>query len=243
MICHFRSIAVIITAFFISCSPGKDKEAISLIEKSIEAHGGVQSWEGLQVFSMEKEGWLYLENGEVESHSLQQNEFRLKPYFEALMSWQKDSIRHKVVFDGLKTQYWMGDNEIQNESFLQSKKRDIDAAFYVMTKPFDLLDEGKSLTYLGMEKLPNGNEVETIQVIDGDPDDPRTDIWWYYFDPETSRIVAYKAKTSDHFSLVYNLDWDNYTGILFPAKRESYRVDSLGNHLYLRAEYTYRNYK
>ncbi|WP_373522059.1 hypothetical protein [Aquiflexum sp.] len=235
---------IIVFLFFsLSCSTGRDKEAVSLIEKSIEAHGGQLAWDRLQVFSMEKESWLYYEDGQIETQSLQQNEFRLKPYFEARMSWEKDSIIHKVIFDGIRTQYLMGENEILNEGFLRSKKKDIDAAYYVITKPFDLLDEGKNLKYMGLTKLPDGREVETVQVIDGDPDNPQTDIWWYYFDPESYRIVAYKAKTSDHFSLVYNVEWDDATGILFPSKRESYRVDSLGNLLYLRAEYTYRNYR
>lgn len=229
--------------FLLSCSSGRDKEAVSLIEKSIEAHGGQLAWDRLQVFSMEKESWLYFEDGQIESHSLQQNEFRLRPYFEAKMSWEKDSITHKVIFDGIRTQYLMGENEILNEGFLRSKKKDIDAAYYVMTKPFDLLDEGKNLTYIGLSKLSDGRSVETVKVVDGDPDNPQTDIWWYFFDPETFRLISYKTKTSDHFSLVYNVEWDNSTGILFPAKRESYRVDSLGNHLYLRAEYAYRNYK
>jgi hypothetical protein len=234
---------LLVMPLVLSCSTGRDKEAINLIEKSIEAHGGLKAWDDLQVFSMEKESWLYFEDGEVESHTLQYNEFRLKPYFEAKMSWEKDSISHKLIFDGIRTQYWMGENQIQNEGFLQSKKKDIDAAYYVMTKPFDLLDENKNLTYQGQIKLPDGKEVETVQVIDGNPDDPKTDIWWYYFDPETFRIIAYKVKTSDHFSLVYNGDWANINGILFPANRESYRIDSLGNHQYLRAVYAYGNYQ
>jgi hypothetical protein len=217
--------------------------AVRLIGKSIEAHGGQNSWESLQSFSMQKESRLFMENGEIESFSQQEIEFRLSPFFETKMTWEKDSILHRLIFDGIKTRYWMGENEIQNEGFLSSKKKDIDAAYYVMTKPFDLLDLGKNLTYIGLTKLPDGSEVETVKVIDGDPNDSQTDIWWYYFDPETFRLIAYKAKTSDHFSLVYNLEWDNSTGILFPAKRESYRVDSLGNHLYLRASYSYRNYK
>lgn len=240
---QFQLIFLFIYLIHMGCSSGRDKEAISLIEKSIEAHGGLKTWNDLQFFSMEKESWLYAEDGQIESYSSQQVEFRLKPYFEAKMSWEKDSIMHKVIFDGFKTQYFMGENSIQNEGFLISKKRDIDAAYYVMTKPFDLLDDGKHLSYLGLAQLPNGAKVETVQVVDGDPDDPKTDIWWYFFDPSTFRIVAYKAKTSGHFSLVYNLEWDNSKGIFFPAKRESYRVDSLGNHMYLRAEYAYRNYK
>lgn len=227
----------------LSCSESRDKMAVSLIKKSIEAHGGQNSWESLQSFSMKKESRLFKENGETESFSIQDNEFRLKPFFEAKMTWEKDSIHHRLIFDGITTRYWMGENEIKNEGFLESKKKDIDAAYYVMTKPFDLLGSEKNLTYLGLTHLPDGKAVETVQVIDGDPHDATTDIWWYFLDPETFRLVAYKVKTSDHYSLVYNLDWDNSTGILFPTKRESYRVDSLGNHLYLRAAYSYGDYK
>jgi hypothetical protein len=112
----------------------------------------------------------------------------------------------------------------------------------VLTKPFDLLGQGKNLEYQGITKLADGREVETVRVIDGDPNDPSVDIWWYFFDRESFRIIGYRVKTSDHFSMVYNQEWDNSTGILFPKKRESYRVDSLGNHLYLRAKYDFRNY-
>jgi hypothetical protein len=228
--------------FLFSCS-NRDKQAVSIIEKSIEAHGGKEAWEKVQSISMVRDLWLFDENGNVESNARQENEFRLKPYFEAKMSWEKDSVQHRVIFDGLKTQYWMGTNEIQNEGFLQSKKRDIDAAFYVLTKPFDLLDEGKNLTYEGRSELSGGISVETVKVIDGDPDGPNTDVWWYYFDPQSFEIVAYKVKTTDHYSLVYNQAWDKSTGIVFPAKRESFRVDSLGNHLYRRALYAYGLYR
>lgn len=233
---------LIVLFFVFSCSSSEDKKAISIIQQSIEAHGGQKAWEDLQKFSFEKETWLYLENGEIETHSVQLQEFRLKPNFEAKMTWEKDSILHKVMFDGLKTQYWMGNNEIQNEGFLQGKKKDLDAAFYVLTKPFDLLDKGKNISYEGITILPDGSAMETVKVIDGDPKDPNIDVWWYYFHPETYRIVAYRAKTVGHYSQVYNVEWDTSTELLFPSSRESYRVDSLGNHLYLRATYSYRDF-
>jgi hypothetical protein len=234
-------IFAVLFSFLISCS-NRDKHAVSIIEKSIEAHGGKEAWEKAQTISMVRDLWLFDEDGNVESHARQENEFRLKPYFEAKMSWEKDSIQHRVIFDGLKTQYWMGGNEIQNEGFLQSKKRDIDAAFYVLTKPFDLLGESKNLTYEGRSELSGGISVETVKVVDGDPEDPNVDIWWYYFDPQSFEILAYKVKTTDHYSLVYNQGWDKSTGIVLPAKRESFRVDALGNHLYRRALYAYGMY-
>lgn len=234
------SIIVVLSLF--SCST-RDKQAVSIIEKSIEAHGGLEAWGKVQSISMVRDIWMFDESGATESNVRQENEFRIKPYFEAKMSWEKDSIQHRVVFDGLKTQYWMGSNEIQNEGFLAAKKKNIDAAFYVLTKPFDLLDESKHLTYEGMTELPGGVKMETVRVIDGDPKDPNIDVWWYYFDPKTFEIFAYKVKTSDHYSLVYNQGWDKTSGILLPARRESFRVDSLGNHLYRRALYGYGMYE
>ncbi|MFC0263663.1 hypothetical protein [Fontibacter flavus] len=234
------SIIVVLSLF--SCST-RDKQAVSIIEKSIEAHGGMKAWEEVQSIKMVRDIWMFDESGDTESNVRQENEFRIKPFFEAKMSWEKDSIQHRVVFDGLKTQYWMGANEIQNEGFLAAKKKDIDAAFYVLTKPFDLLGEDKHLTYEGITELPGGVMMETVRVIDGDPKDPNVDIWWYYFEPRTFEIFAYKVKTSDHFSLVYNQGWDKSLGILLPARRESFRVDSLGNHVYRRALYGYGMYQ
>lgn len=232
----------IIIFHLVSCSK-QDRKAVAIIEKSIEHHGGMENWEEIQSIAMVRDVWMFEENGNPESYVRQENEFRLKPYFEAKMSWEKDSIKHRVIFDGLKTQYWMGDNEIQNEGFLQAKKRDIDAAFYVLTKPFDLLDKEKYLSYEGKTELSGGVVVEAVKVIDGDPKDPGTDIWWYYFDPNTFEMVAYQVKTADHFSLVYNIGWDKSSGVFLPARRESYRIDSLGNHLYKRASYGYGLYK
>ncbi|PSL02328.1 hypothetical protein [Cecembia rubra] len=235
-------LATLFIIFHYSCS-NQDRKSVEIINKSIAFHGGTENWENIQSISMVRDIWMFEENGDAESYVRQENEFRLKPYFEAKMSWEKDSIQHRVIFDGIKTQYWMGSNEIQNQGFLQAKKREMDAAFYVMTKPFDLLDDKKYLSYEGKSELSGGVVVESIKVIDGDPKDPNTDIWWYFFDPNTFELVAYKVKTSDHFSLVYNLGWDKSSGVLLPARRESYRVDSLGNHLYKRASYGYGLYK
>jgi hypothetical protein len=240
-ICPFWLVSIFLL-LLISCS-NQDRKAVAIIEKSIDFHGGKANWAEIQSISMVRDIWMFDENGNAESYVRQENEFRLKPYFEAKMSWEKDSIQHRVIFDGLKTQYWMGENEIQNEGFLQAKKREIDAAFYVLTKPFDLLDEEKYLSYEGKTELSGGVVVEAVKVIDGDPKDPGSDTWWYYFDPKTFEMVAYKVKTADHYSLVYNLGWDRTYGISLPARRESYRVDSLGNHLYKRASYGYGLYK
>lgn len=216
---------------------------MEIIEKSIAAHGGAQRWDALSGFSFEKSSSLYDETGALESQSKVDHTYRYKPFFEGVMSWEKDSIKHEFKFDGLKSSYKMGANEIQNPGFLQSRKLDFEGTHYVLVKPFDLLKSAKKLEYLGRTRLANELEVENIMVVDGDPEDAATDVWWYFFDVQSYQLVGYRVKTSGHFAQVYNKELDLQDGLLLPSKRESYRVDSAGNHLYLRAAYSFDKFE
>jgi hypothetical protein len=227
-----------------SCAGKTEKKALELIQNSIDFHSQDSDWDDLKGFSFEKETVLYDENGAVESQSLVLHNYRQQPFYEGQMTWVKDSVKHVFTFDGLKTSYRMGQNEIQNVGFLQSRKLDFDGTHYVISKPFDLLKGGKKVSYLGRTKLATGYEVESVQVMDANPKDSGSDdIWWYFFDPESHELVAYRVKTAGHYAEVYNIKRERFAGFLLPSRRISYRVDSIGNHLYTRAAYNYKNYK
>lgn len=225
-----------------ACTSKEEREAIQTIEQSIEHHGGKDSWSKVQLLSFDKITKLYTETGEIESQVEQHFEFRLKPYFEAKITWEKDSVSHRILFDGIRTTYFMGENEIKNEGFLVNKKKEIDAAFYVMTKPFDLLEGERSKRSEGMQVLPKGDNVLSVQVIDGLKESADLDSWTYYFQPKTHELVGYKVQTSNHISMVYNRSWTIVESLKFPEDRESFRLDEAGNHAYLRATYSYSNY-
>lgn len=238
-----KSIRILLICFaLLSCKPTSERTAINLISKSIEAHGGSVRWENVESLTFAKETRLYQADSSLENELFQEIEIRFQPNWEIRMSWEKDSIRHKALFDGKRTRYWLGENEIQNADFLKSKKRDLDAAGYVMTKPFDLLEGEKQLEYLGLKRLPDGKEYESVQVIDGLPETGNLDVWVYYFDPSDSRLMAYSVKTSDHTSLVMNGDFEFFEGLLFPKSRISYRLQENGQIEYLRAEYRYADF-
>jgi hypothetical protein len=238
-----KSIRTLLICFaLISCKPSSERKAINLISKSIEAHGGSARWENVESLTFAKETRLYQADSSLENELFQEIEIRFQPNWEIRMSWEKDSIRHKALFDGKRTRYWLGENEIQNEDFLKSKKRDLDAAAYVMTKPFDLLEGEKRLTYLGLKSLPDGKDYESVQVIDGLPDKANVDVWEYYFDPGDHRLMAYSVRMADHTSLVVNADFDFSSGIPFPQSRTSYRLKENGQIEYLRAEYSYSDF-
>lgn len=225
--------------FQFSCAPSSEKQAKALLEKSVEAHGGVEKWSQISSLKFRKWTRLLLEDGTVESEVDQVHEFRFKPFFEGKITWTKDSILHVATWDGTQMRYFMGENEVKNEGFLASKKKDFDAAFYAVAQPWKLLNEGASLNYEGQKMLENGKTVDVIRVDYG----PEEDMWWYYFDPETTEMLANEVQLKDHRSLVYNLSFEEVDGLKFHGKRESFRVNEKGEKLFLRAEYLYSEYK
>lgn len=222
-----------------SCQPNTEKKAKNLLLKSIEAHGG-EVWSDISFLRFRKMTRLLNEDGSVESELDQWHEFRFKPYFEGKITWTKDSVTHLSTWDGTQMRYQMAENEVQNPSFLASKRKDFDAAFYTVAQPWKLLEEdGSMLTYEGQKTLENGKPVETIRVDYG----PDSDTWWYYFDPETYLIIGNEVQLKDHRSIVYNLSSEEVGGFILHGVRESWRVDDKGQKLFLRAEYRYSEYQ
>jgi hypothetical protein len=230
---------ILFIIFLTGCAPSPEKQAIELLRKSIKAHETSDSWGNLKAIKFRKWTRLLYENGEVESETDQFNEFRLVPFLEGKISWEVDSIAYVSTWDGIMMRYTMGGNEVKNSDFLAQKKKDLDAAFYALAQPWKLLDEGPKLSYDGQKTLENGTLVEVIVVDYG----AEADQWWYYFDPKTFLMIGNEVQLKDHRSLIYNLSYDDSSGMLMHGKRESYRVNDSGERLYLRAEYRYSAYE
>lgn len=235
----FRSLILLALIFQFSCSSSPEEQAEILLEKSFEAHGGVEKWSKLSSLKFRKWTRLLQEDGTVESELDQWHEFRFQPFFEGKITWTKDSVSHVSTWDGTQMRYFMGENEVKNEGFLASKKKDFDAAFYTVAQPWKLFDEGAKLSYEGQKTLENGKLVEVIGVDYGS----EADRWWYFFDPETFHMVGNEIQLKDHRSLVYNLSFEEIEGLQLHGKRESFRVNDKGEKLFLRAEYLYSEYE
>lgn len=228
------------SVLYLSCAPNASDQAEALLEKSIEAHGGQEKWDQVEKISFKKWTQLLHEDGSIESETDQFQEFRLLPTFEAKISWVSDSLLHVSSFDGQKMTYMIGENEVKNSDFLAAKRKDMDAAFYVLAQPWKLLeDPGATLSYLGRKKLIDQREVDVIEVNYG----PDTDLWWYYFDPQSHLMIGNEVQLKDHRSLIFNLDEDETTSFVLHGKRESFRVNEKGEKLYVRALYHYRDYE
>ncbi|MBN3519956.1 hypothetical protein JYB62_08065 [Algoriphagus lutimaris] len=233
---------IIVCSLFLlgSCTKSPEQKAKSILEKAIQAHGGQEAWDQLETLKFRKWTRLLLEDGSVESETDQLIELRMKPYLEGSISWVSDSIEHISSFNGSTMSYTMGGNSVKNQGFLQSKKKDFDAAYYVIAQPWKLLeDEGASLFYEGQKELASGQLAEIIRVNYG----PENDVWWYYFDPVSYQMLGNEVQLKDHRSLVENDTMEQAGPFLLYGKRTSYRVNEQGEKLYVRAEYQYSDFE
>jgi hypothetical protein len=231
---------ILISLAILSCSQSPEQRAEEILEKAIEAHGGQEAWDQLETLKFRKWTKLLREDGSVENETDQLIEFRLKPYFEGTISWTSDSVEHISIFDGSKMKYTMGGNSVQNPDFLNSKKKDFDAAFYVIAQPWKLLeDEGSSLYYEGQKTLATDKLAEVVRVNYG----PEDDVWWYYFDPISFEMLGNEVQLKDHRSLVENDSMEKTGPFLLYGKRTSYRVGEDGEKLYVRAQYLYSDFE
>ncbi|WP_296703242.1 DUF6503 family protein [Algoriphagus sp.] len=230
----------LLSFLMVCCSQDSEKRAKEILEKSIEAHGGQQAWDNLESLKFRKRTKLLLEDGSVESETDQWIQFRMKPYFEGSLSWTSDSVEHISTFDGTEMKYTMGGNSVQNPDFLKSKKKDFDAAYYVIAQPWKLLqDENVTLTYEGQKKLDTGKLAESVRVNYG----PEDDVWWFYFDPLSFEMIGNEVQLKDHRSYIVNNSMVSDGPFLFYGIRTSYRIDENGNKLYVRAAYEYSDFE
>lgn len=224
----------------LQCASNSEKRAKVVLEKSIKAHGGQEAWDNLESLKFRKQTKLLLEDGSIESETDQWILFRMKPYFEGSISWISDSVEHISTFDGTQMKYTMGGNSVQNPDFLKSRKKDFDAAFYVIAQPWKLLqDENATLTYEGQKKLDTGKLAESVRVNYG----PEDDIWWFYFDPLSFEMVGNEVQLKDHRSYIENNSMVTADPFLFYGKRTSYRIDEDGKKIYVRAAYEYSDFE
>ena len=218
-----------------------DQKAGSIIKKAIEYAGGLENWQSIQKLSYTKEFKLLTENGEVEKGFEQTHHYQYDPTIIDILSIENGDTVHTSLSDG---QYQRMINGGKSNVPEESLKRAINSSLYVIGIPFKLLDPGAVITYLGVDTL-NNKPVDIIQVAynsDKFENHSSTEIWKYFFDQETAAVVANWVQTGDHSNIIENLEFERVGGILFHKKRKSYRLDSLGNKAYLRADYYYGNY-
>ena len=223
----------------------EDSEVKDLLEKAMESMGGLEEWNSLSKLSFQKEFTLYAEDGAVEQSTFQGHSYQFLPETHIRIEWSQDDAEQELTYDGQEVKKTMNGSP-DTRSSVSALENTLFSSTFVANLPYNMLDEGVALTYLGKDTLDTEQIVEVLQAVynPGEHSHHTTpDTWKLFFDQESYKLVGYMVQHADHYSYVINLTDTLVQGFTFVKDRESYRVDSLGNRLYLRADYAYSHYR
>ena len=223
-----------------------DQEAKSILQQAMEAMGGLERWNSKQEIRFSKQYELLDENGEVENAVGQLHSYTYDPEELLSITWLRDRQVHllqQISGDILNKTV---DGKTDSSANLQSLKNTLLSATFVANLPYNLLDPGADISYAGLDTLETGQVVHSIRIAynpEAYANHSTSDIWHVYFDQNSYVMLAYMVQHADHYSYVRNLRDTLVEGFRLVQERESYRVDSLRNILYLRARYSYDAYE
>lgn len=220
----------------------KNEELIAkqIVERAVKTHGGINNWNTIQQLSFDKKITLFNEDASIESDIEQFQVFKFKPQLFGKVEWEQNDNDIVIIYDNGKIEKHVNDTLITNKEELEKAKNSFFASQYVISQPFNLLNDNITLTNTGVETV-NNSEAYAIKI--GYPNDTKvSDVWIYYIDTKTFKVIANKVIRQDHTSLVENLTFITKYFLTFNGHRKSYRLNASGEKTYLRAEYFYSNY-
>ena len=208
----------------------QNQKVKSILEKSLNAHGGENTVSEIKQIKYLKTTYTYDKEGNIVKKTKQQITHQFDPYETEILSDNKF-----IKTNGIDIEIIKNGKNINDLESLNSAKGILDGAFYVFWQPMKLKDPGTIIKYLGEIYLPNQKKVHSLQVsyLNG------SDTWKFYFDTSSYLLVATEVNHNDRISLIYTTDFNFRTSGVFHFKRESYKLTENRTKLALQASYTY----
>lgn len=202
-----------------------DDSSRVIIERAIAYAGGYDAWQQKKSLSFEKKSIYYDSTGKVTRESDMHLDYLTKPEFKAKLTYRQNDTTINLIYDGKKAV------KVYNGK-ASPEQKDIDAAWnlvfsshYNMSIPYKLKDPGTNANYLGMKTLPDGVSAQEIKIVYNKGRDKVHDIWYYYFEPGTGKILAnVQEGANDIWNYTYYERFDKAAGLLMPGVRKAYRT-------------------
>ena len=220
---------------FLSCTEDQ-LSADSVIQKSIEAHGGEALWNQVSTITYTKNTRLFTPTKVLEEEISQKISHAFHPFYTTL-EWENSEGHFYANNRNETTVLLKNQTRITDSLFLKQTKTTLDAALYVFWQPIKLLDPLARKEYLGKQLLLDSIEVHSVKISYSD--DPNADLWHYYFSTKNFKLRAVKVEHNHRSSLIINESYETKTGLSLNNTRKSYFLDTLNQIEYLRASYDY----
>ena len=210
-----------------------------IIKKAITQAGGWDKWISKKAMSFVKVTTTYDSTGAIKKVSKSLNEYNLFPSFQAKITWEDNGKKYIIINNG--QQVWkLEDGKLMTDE--KNKTSAWNSSFgthYVISMPFKLADPGAIPKFEGIIILPNGRKVNAIKVTykEGAGSSALFHKWWYYFDPQTSEMVANFIDYGKGYTYTVYDAFIEVDGIKINKARQSFKSDSTKTKILLESKY------
>lgn len=227
---------LLLLSFSLTGCESEDPSADFILQKSLEAHGGMERWKKMKYIRYRKTTTSYDPTGVIEKKSVQHITHQWRPK-QTEMFWEDEGKSYRALKDTTGISLYK-EGILQKDSLLLAQANtNLKAALYVYWQPFKLLKEEAQKNYLGIQKLLDSISVHALQIRYSE--EKNADVWTYFFDTQNYRLCAAQVLHNKRISLIVNEAVESETGLFLNHKRKSYFLDSVGKIKYLRAAYSY----
>ncbi len=210
-----------------------------IIKNAIVKAGGWNHWTTKKAISFVKITTYYDSIGTVKRVSKSLNEYNLFPSFQARITWEDNGKKYVIINNGQQAAKWEDGKLMTDEKDKLSAWNSSFGSHYVISMPFKLADPGAVPKFEGVVTLPNGRKVNAIKVTyqEGAGSSALFHKWWYYFDPQTSEMVANFLDYGKGFSYTVYDNFVEVDGIKVNKSRQSYKSNSTMTKILLESKY------
>lgn len=235
-----HSIFVFVLLLFGCANPSisPEKRAKDLVNASISAHGGRSAYEQLKDLSYIKTTYTY--------HSLEQVSDTLVQLINhnrlghIRLTYQNDQGLNEIEEKDEQLSVRLNGEVQYDTTLIKNAKSTLDGAQFVFFQPFKLKDSLVRLKVLGRRTLfHKENQLsEEVEVVEATYPNS-SDIWYFFFDPETDRLLANAVNHNGKMSLIINDSLQWHKGMLVHRFRTSYLSNDQFEPIRVQARYDY----
>jgi hypothetical protein len=232
---NFFGLLLLLSLLLTGCE-SEEPSADFILQKSLEAHGGIERWKKMKCIRYLKTTTFYDPTGVIEKKSVQHITHQWRPK-QMEMIWENEGKSYRALKDTTGILLYK-EGILQKDSLLLAQAdTNLKAALYVYWQPFKLLEGKAQKNYLGIQKLLDSISVHAVQIRYSE--EKNADVWTYFFDTQNYRLCAAQVLHNERISLIVNEAVESETGLFLNHKRKSYFLDSVGKIKHLRAAYSY----
>ena len=232
---NFFGLLLLLSLLLTGCE-SEEPSADFILQKSLEAHGGIERWKKMKCIRYLKTTTFYDPTGVIEKKSVQHITHQWRPK-QMEMIWENEGKSYRALKDTTGILLYK-EGILQKDSLLLAQAdTNLKAALYVYWQPFKLLEGKAQKNYLGIQKLLDSISVHALQIRYSE--EKNADVWTYFFDTQNYRLCAAQVLHNERISLIVNEAVESETGLFLNHKRKSYFLDSVGKIKHLRAAYSY----